>query len=543
MTLTIPEAAVVTQAADRVLVLAPLGRDATVVCAALSAAGIDCEVTATLNDLVAHARDGVGAIMLTQEALSAAGLIKLLDVLSSQPSWSDLPLVLLLAETDFLIPESGTLVNTLRRAANVTVLVRPVPTVALVTAIQSALRARARQYEVRDSIEREHAARLDAERANAVKDEFLATVSHELRTPLSGILLWSGLMESGRLDTARTMEAIQSIRRSAELQSRLVEDLLDVSRMLCGKLQIQTEEIELAPATEHALEVVRPMAQARNIKIESFIDPVAGLVRADPDRVQQVVWNLLGNAVKFTPDGGRVSIDLQREGDHVAIRVSDTGQGIAADFLPHVFDRFRQADAAPARRHGGLGLGLAITYQLMELHGGAIAVDSAGADRGTLFTVRFPLARVDRAQRVAASRTHADPLASQLLAGQRVLLVEDEAATRTALKVVLEHAGAEVIAVDSAAAALREVEQSVPRGVFPDVVLSDIGLPGEDGFSLIRHLREHARAAGRPLPLRAIAISAYTAAAIADRAIASGFQSYIAKPVNGDELIEILRRS
>jgi signal transduction histidine kinase len=390
--------------ADRVLVLAPLGRDATVVCEVLGSPGIACEATSTLTDLLTHMREGAGAILITQEALSGTGMDELLDFLGTQPSWSDLPVVLLLAETDDPTPASVSVLNMLRRVGTVTVLVRPVPTVALVSAMQSALRARARQYEVRDLIEQERAARLEAERANAVKDDFLATVSHELRTPLSAILLWSGLMTSSRLDPARTLQALDAIRHSAELQSRLVEDLLDVSRMLCGKLQLQTEEVELAPASARALNVVLPMAQARSIEVESFLDPVAGPVCADPDRVQQVVWNLLGNAVKFTPNGGRVSIELRREGDDVAIRVSDTGQGIAPEFLPRVFDRFLQADAAPARHHGGLGLGLAITHQLMELHGGTIEVESQGVGRGATFTVRFPLAHGDDTRRLPAPR-------------------------------------------------------------------------------------------------------------------------------------------
>jgi signal transduction histidine kinase/CheY-like chemotaxis protein len=520
-----------------------LGRDAAVVCDVLSLPGIACEATSTLTDLVTRVRDGAGAILITQEALSGTGLDELLDILGTQPSWSDLPLVLLLAETDGPAPASVSVLNMLRRVGTVTVLVRPVPTVALVSAMQSALRARARQYEVRDLIEQERAARLEAERANAVKDDFLATVSHELRTPLSAILLWSGLMTSGRLDPPRTLQALDAIRHSAELQSRLVEDLLDVSRMLCGKLQLQTEEVELAPASERALNVVLPMAQARSIEVESFLDPVAGQVCADPDRVQQVVWNLLGNAVKFTPNGGRVSIELRREGDDVAIRVSDTGQGIAPDFLPRVFDRFLQADAAPARHHGGLGLGLAITHQLMELHGGTIEVESQGVGRGATFTVRFPLAHGDDTRRLPAPHPSSDRFASRLLEGQRVLLVEDEPATRSAIEVILQHAGAEVIAVGSAAAAMHAVEQAAVLGMFPDVVLSDIGLPGEDGFALIRELRKHERRAGRARPLRAIAISAYTAEAFVDRAIASGFQNYLAKPVNGDDLIEAVRRS
>lgn len=317
-----------------------------------------CTVTSTLSQLAAHLREGVGAALITEEALTAHGLAALSEFLCQQPSWSDVPLVLLLAESDRLAKEVAALVTRLRQLSNVTLLTRPVPTVALGSAMQSALRARARQYEVRDLLEREYRARLEAERANAVKDEFLATVSHELRTRLSAILLWNRLMTSGRLEAARMSEGSRSIQDSAGLQSRLVEDLLDVSRMLSGKLQLQTGEIQLAAAAENALEVVRPMARGRHVGIEAFIDRLAGVVRADADRVQQVIWNLLGNAIKFTPAQGTVTLKLRREAASVAICISDTGQGIAADFLPHVFDRFRQADGVPVRRHGGSGWAL-----------------------------------------------------------------------------------------------------------------------------------------------------------------------------------------
>lgn len=531
------------QNASHVLVLAPLGRDASVVCGVLRAARINCELCSTLTELASGIRNGAGAALLSEEAFTSAGLTALSEAVCQQPPWSDFPLVLLLAETDRPIGANAPFSTLLRRIGNVTFLVRPVPTLALVSTMQSALRARARQYEVRDLIEREQTARLEAEQANTLKDQFLATVSHELRTPLSAILLWSRLMATTRLDSARAEDALHAIQQSAELQSRLIEDLLDVSRMLSGKLQLQIEEIELAEATQSAVSVVQPMADARQIKLETFIDPIAGRVRADPHRVQQLVWNLLGNAIKFTPPGGSVSIELRREDHQVAICVRDTGQGIDADFLPHVFERFRQADAAPARRHGGLGLGLSITHQLVELHGGSITVESKGVGLGASFKVRLPLARPDSAaaeKRVALPPEHGS--ASQPLTGQCVLLVEDEAATRSALTLVLEHAGANVIGVDSAAAALRRVQACTPGENVPDVMLSDIGLHGDDGYTLIRSLREHERAVGKTEPLRAVAISAYTGETIEDRAIASGFDTCLAKPINADALIQVLLR-
>ena len=379
---------------QRVFVLAPLGRDAAVIGRVLGTAGIACQSVRSISEFTAALRNaecGIGdAAIVTEEALTPDGVAALAAMLSEQPPWSDLPLLLLLAEGGRSASATTRHLATLRAAGNVAVLVRPVPAVVLLTTMQSFLRARRRQYEVRDLLAREQAARREAENANRLKDEFLTNVSHELGTPLSAILMWTRLSADGRLDAKESVEALQKIGRSATAQLRLVDDLLDASRMLSGKLRIHACECQLEPAVRAAVEVIRPALEPRGLRLEVALDPVAGPVLADAGRIQQVVSNLLGNAVKFTPPGGSIRITLERVGDDVQIRVRDTGQGISREFLPHVFERFRQADSAQSRLHGGLGLGLAICHQLVELHGGTLTAESDGAGKGAVFTVRFP---------------------------------------------------------------------------------------------------------------------------------------------------------
>ena len=377
----------------RVAVLAPLGRNAAVICRILAGGGVDCTATDTMAGLIERMGRGVDAAVITEESLTAATAAELAAALAAQPPWSDLPVLLLLAATtDPNRAASTGPVGRVSAAGNVTVFVRPVPAVALATAVRSALRARHRQCQARDATAAEHAARLDAERANAVKDEFLAAVSHDLRTPLSAILLWGRLLGTGRFDAAQQREGLDLIVRSAEAQSRLVEDLLDASRMAAGQLRLDVADVDLGPVAAAAAAVVRPAADAKGVRLDLAVAPAPAPVRADVARVQQVLWNVLNNAVKFTPAGGRVSLTLTDDGTDVVIRVADTGRGIAPDFLPHVFERFRQADATPAGRHGGLGLGLSIAGRLVDLHGGSIAVESPGVGCGATFTVRLPLA-------------------------------------------------------------------------------------------------------------------------------------------------------
>jgi signal transduction histidine kinase len=379
---------------DRVVVLAPIGRDAFVVVRTLAAAEIGCVTSPTLVDLIDRMREGAGVLLMTEEALSPAGAVELLAALSEQPSWSDVPIVLLLASDEDGARGSTPPISALTLARNVTVFQRPVPAVTIVTAVQASLRARRRQYEVRDLLASERRAREQAETAMRIKDEFLATVSHELRTPVSAILIWSQLLEAGRLSGEQAIRAIHAITTSAETQSRLIEDLLDVSRMLMGKLQLAVEPRALQPIVQGAVDVVRPTADAKGVRLDAQVGG-DDLVLVDPDRVQQMFWNLLSNAVKFTPAGGVVSLRFARDRDEVTVTVADTGEGISPEFLPHVFERFRQADPKSSRRQSGLGLGLPIVQQLVELHGGTIEAASPGRGLGATFTVRLPALRRD----------------------------------------------------------------------------------------------------------------------------------------------------
>jgi signal transduction histidine kinase len=376
-----------------VVVLAPWARDAAVVSGILRDAQLKSTVAADIAHLVLHMRSDVGAVLVTEEALTRAGLQGLVTALAEQSAWSDLPVLLLLADDngDRGLAFSKQLAA-LTSARNVTVLQRPVPAITLVSLVQAALHARRRQYQVRDLIMRERTAREEAEAATRTKDEFLASVSHELRTPLSAILLWSQLLEDGRLTAEQTRHAARVIAFGAQAQSKLIEDLLDVSRLLTGKLRLEVQAQRLAPILSAALEVVRPMAEAKEVRVQVHIGSGSDMVLADAERLQQVFWNLLSNAVKFTAPTGQVSLELLPEPRHVTVRIADTGQGIDPEFLPHVFERFRQADPASTRRHGGLGIGLSIVQQLVELHGGTIVGASAGKDKGSSFSVRLPLA-------------------------------------------------------------------------------------------------------------------------------------------------------
>ena len=383
-------------------------------------------------------------------------------------------------------------------------------------------------------------ARKRAEEANRIKDEFLATLSHELRTPLTAILGWANMLRTQQLDADARERAIDVIVRNARAQTQLIEDLLDSSRIITGKLRLDVRSVDLAGVITAAADTVRPAAQAKDLRVQTLLDPGAGPVSGDPDRIQQVVWNLLSNAVKFTPRGGRVQVRLERVGSHVEIIVADTGKGIAPEFLPHVFDRFRQADQKITREHGGLGLGLAIVRQLVELHGGTARAESEGEGRGTTFTVSLPLLPVRREAAAVAPRVHPAAAASAApdtcppeLDGLRVLVVDDEPDTRGLLFAVLASCGADVSLAASAAEAL----ERIGREQF-DVLLTDIGMPEEDGYELIRKVRLLPPERGGRVP--AAALTAYARAEDRLRALRSGFQTHVVKPVEPEELIAVV---
>ncbi len=385
----------------------------------------------------------------------------------------------------------------------------------------------------------EKSAREEAEEANHLKDEFLATISHELRTPLTAIIGWANMLRAGNLDETTSVRAIETIYRNAHSQNQLIADLLDVSRIISGKLRLDVRTIELPSIIEAALDAVRPAAEAKSIRLQSVIDPLAGPISGDADRLQQIIWNLLTNAIKFTPKGGRVQVKLERVDSHVEITVSDSGVGISREFLPYVFERFRQADAATTRVYGGLGLGLSIVRQLTEMHGGAARVESDGEGKGATFIISLPFIAVTNGQ-VEPERIHPSAGYNSLmldcppsLVGLRVLVVDDEQDTRDLLSTVLEKCGCEVAMTASAAEALDTIET-----LRPDVLISDLGMPGEDGYSLIAKVRALPAERGGQTP--AAALTAYARVEDRLRVLSSGFQIHLPKPVEPMELIIVV---
>jgi signal transduction histidine kinase/integral membrane sensor domain MASE1/CheY-like chemotaxis protein len=396
---------------------------------------------------------------------------------------------------------------------------------------QFILRKRAEE-EREELLRREHAARAEAEAANRTKDEFLAIVSHELRTPLNAIVGWTGLLRGGQLEESMSGHAIEIIDRNSKAQAQLIEDILDVSRIVSGNLRLDLRAVQLDQVINAAVETLRPVADAKNIALVAAVDQNAGPVSGDPDRLQQVVWNLLSNAVKFTPPGGRINVRLNCGDSHHEIVVSDTGDGIRPEFLPHVFERFRQADGSKTRRHGGLGLGLAIVRHLIELHGGAVKAESDGEGQGTTFTITVPCAGVSTDVVLRPSGQPSGHLNPELV-GLRILTVEDDADSREMLEMVLRSQGAEVVSVSS----VREAVQILnSNGWKPNLLVSDLGMAYEDGYDLIKKLRSGAIAEGAELP--AIAVTGYAGKEEGERALAAGYQAQLTKPVNWNDLIK-----
>jgi PAS domain S-box-containing protein len=385
-------------------------------------------------------------------------------------------------------------------------------------------------------LESERAARSAAERLSDVKDEFLATLSHELRTPLNAILGWSQVLRSGPKDAADLLKGLETIERNARVQTQLIEDLLDMSRISSGKLRLDIQPIHPAVVIEAAIDTVGPAADAKGIRLEKFLDPSAGPISGDPGRLQQVMWNLLSNAIKFTPRDGRVQVLLERVDSHIEITVADTGVGIRPEFIPHLFERFRQADASTTRAYGGLGLGLSIVKNLVELHGGTVEVASPGEGRGTTVSVVLPLTVVhrhaDTPERVhpRTPKGSPAPIFDSELAGLTILVVDDQSDARDLVKRVLEDCGAQVITAETVVEALSLVEARKP-----DVLVSDIGMPGADGFELLRRVRALGSDRGGRVP--AIALTAFARSEDRTRALRAGFVVHVAKPVDPAELV------
>jgi signal transduction histidine kinase/CheY-like chemotaxis protein len=375
----------------------------------------------------------------------------------------------------------------------------------------------------------EQAARRESEAANRLKDEFLATLSHELRTPLNAILGWVALLQAGKTDPRTLERAMTVIERNARAQAQLVDDLLDVSRIITGKLALDLRAVDLPAVLQEVADAIRPAAEAKGIEVEVEVEEGMPRLKADPARLQQMVWNLVSNAVKFTPGEGRVWIRARRRDRRVEIEVEDRGSGIDEAFLPHVFERFRQQDSSTTRAHGGLGLGLAIVRHLVELHGGEVEAESPGQGQGALFRIRLPLRPAPEADEEARP----DEVAGDL-GGLRVLLVEDEPDARELYRVILEENGARVVDVASAAEALVSFEVAPP-----DVLVSDIGLQGTDGYELIARIRSLPAAQGGSVP--AVALTAYAGKEHERRALAAGFQMHVSKPVAAGELVALVR--
>jgi len=370
-----------------------------------------------------------------------------------------------------------------------------------------------------------------------MKDEFLATLSHELRTPLNAILGWSQVLRV-KDPGAEVAEGLKVIERNARAQAQIIEDLLDMSSIISGKVRLAMQRIDLKSVVDTSIKAVRPTAEAKGVKLEATLAPVDGSVAGDPNRLQQVFWNLLTNAVKFTPKEGRVSVTLDRVNSHFEINVADTGEGIDAAFLPHVFERFRQADASTSRRHGGLGLGLSIVKQLVELHGGNIHAASGGNGRGATFTVALPVPALDvyqspRESREQLLRAVTEDLATAVpvtnLTGIKVLVVDDEADARSLIERLLHECGATVITAGSAGEAMEHA-----RNDEPDILISDIGMPKEDGYSLLRRIRQLGSETAR---IPAIALTAYARPEDRAKAIQAGYQLHFSKPVEAMKLI------
>ncbi|HVF87642.1 MAG TPA: PAS domain S-box protein, partial [Pyrinomonadaceae bacterium] len=397
-----------------------------------------------------------------------------------------------------------------------------------------------RWFGTNTDIEELRRARKSAEEASRLKDEFLATVSHELRTPLTAVIGWTHILRAGQLDEAGAARALETVERNARAQNQLIEDLLDISRIITGKLRLDVRPIDPAGFIEAAVEAVHPAAEAKSVRLQKVLDTGAGAISGDADRLQQVVWNLLSNAIKFTPKGGRVQLRVERVNSHIEIIVADTGAGIKPEFLPFVFDRFRQADGSTTRAHGGLGLGLAIVRHLVELHGGTVHADSDGEGKGATFTVKLPLVPVYHRSDQQKAHLHSSASGSlspaesdERLDGMRLLVVDDEPDTCEMLRAMLTQRGAEVVVARSAEEALVEIQ----RSRF-DLLISDIGMPGADGYELLGRVRGLPADRGGHIP--AVALTAYARTEDRLRALRAGYQMHVPKPVESTELIAVL---
>jgi signal transduction histidine kinase/ActR/RegA family two-component response regulator len=509
----------------RVLVFMPTGRDASLVCRMLEKAGIASLSCANARDLEEEILSGAGAVLIAEEALQTATFEHFIESLERQPVWSDVPVMLFASSAH----NSEKLIEQVGARFNATIVERPIRVAMLVSAVRGALRAREKQYQTRDLLNQ-------LEESDRQKDLFLATLSHELRTPLNSMLGWIRLLRREDLQSEIDRNhALDVIERNAKAQAELISDILFVSRVITGKLTLRLVPVDLISVIETAIDVVRPSAEAKDIRLNTSFNSSENQIEADADRLRQVFLNLLSNAIKFTPDGGQVEVDVRDDETGVRIEVKDSGQGIKAEFLPFVFERFRQADSSYTRQVGGLGLGLAIVQHLVGLHGGEVAVKSLGENQGAAFIVTLPVIASEQASpEQLKGQTAPKSEEEELLGGIRLLLVEDNKDSREMLRILFEQYGINVDSSASAAEALESIERNKP-----DILISDVGLPGEDGYELIKKIRKLSPEQGGNTP--AIALTGY--ASLHDRALAleAGYQEHLPKPVDIEKLLELVK--
>jgi signal transduction histidine kinase/ActR/RegA family two-component response regulator len=524
---------------DRVLVFARLDGDATLIERVLQKEGTTTCAVSTLEDLLRMIAEGAGAVVLAEELLSEKVVARLLELLNEQPAWSNLPLIVSTIERD-VAGEAFQHWSSLGARAQLVLLDRPMRVRTLVMTVRSALRARRRQYQTRGLLQkleaseaRERSARARAESANRSKDEFLATVSHELRTPLNAMLGWSRMLNTGQLNEPQKRRALEAIERNAVSQAHLIEDLLDISRIISGKLQLNLSDVDLRSVIESAVDSVRPAIDAKELDFSVSVELDSAGILADPNRLQQVVWNLLSNAIKFTPRRGQIRVSAAPVESQVVVTVADNGQGIDPSFAPYLFQRFEQADGTLTRAQGGLGLGLSISRHLVELHGGTIEAHSAGRGQGASFSFKLPMA-----QRRPALESSPPPPSNRRpvfarppeLQGLKVLVVDDELDARELLVAVLTQCGSMPVVAASASEALNALIRERP-----DVIVSDIGMPVENGYELMRRVRALPPNDGGCTP--AAALTAYARGEDRRQAMRAGFELHLTKPVEPTELI------
>jgi signal transduction histidine kinase/ActR/RegA family two-component response regulator len=529
---------------SRVVVLPLTRADGQAVARLLHSAQIASTICADMGELCGALPGGGDSLIITEEAV-VANAERLLGCLSGQPMWSELP-VIVLSKAGL---ESAALAELLPRLGNVSVIERPVRMSTLLSLVRSSLRARQRQYQLRDFLrereqllESERSARSDAERAGRIKDEFLATLSHELRTPLNAVLGWARVLRKSQGLSEEIANGLTVIERNARSQAQIIGDLLDMSSIISGKVRIHLEPVGLGALIAATVETVRPAAEAKAIRLTVSIDQREDVLQGDPSRLQQVFWNLLSNSVKFTPQGGEVTVTLWRSASHIRIEVGDNGEGIDPSFLPHIFDRFRQADASSARRHGGLGLGLSIVRQLVELHGGTIHARSDGPGTGSHFQIAFPVLAAPSPSLDSSGPWRSMPQHLVVpeqdvlvdLGGLKILVVDDEPDSRALLERLLLECHATVVTAASAEEAMLALGRDLPH-----LLVSDIGMPGTDGYAMMRQIRalQDERA-----NIPAVAVTAYVRSEDQAMATRAGFQAHVGKPVDAGLLQSTLER-